>query len=35
MEKRKFTKEQFGQRHHGGYLGQKARSPHAGSTASI
>jgi arabinose-5-phosphate isomerase len=33
MEKRKFTKEQFGQRHHGGYLGQKARSPHAGPTS--
>ena len=33
MEKRKFTKEQYGQRHHGGYLGQKARSPHAGPTS--
>jgi arabinose-5-phosphate isomerase len=33
MEKRKFTKEQFGQRHHGGYLGQKARSPHTGPTS--
>jgi arabinose-5-phosphate isomerase len=33
MEKRKFTKEQFSQRHHGGYLGQKARSPHAGPTS--
>jgi arabinose-5-phosphate isomerase len=30
MEKRKFSKEQFGLRHHGGYLGQKARLPHAG-----
>ena len=29
MEKRKFSKEQFGLRHHGGYLGQKARQPHA------
>lgn len=28
MEKRKFSKEQFGLRHHGGYLGQKARQPH-------
>lgn len=28
MEKKKFTKEQFGMRHHGGYLGQKARMPH-------
>jgi arabinose-5-phosphate isomerase len=33
MEKRKFTKEQYGHRHHGGYLGQKARSPHAGPTS--
>jgi len=33
MEKRKFTKEQFGHRHHGGYLGQKARLPHAGPTS--
>ncbi len=30
MEKRKFSKEQFGLRHHGGYLGQKARQPHTG-----
>jgi arabinose-5-phosphate isomerase len=28
MEKRKFSKEQFGLRHHGGYLGQKARMLH-------
>ncbi|HMA64887.1 MAG TPA: SIS domain-containing protein [Chitinispirillaceae bacterium] len=26
MERKKFTKEQYGLRHHGGYLGQKARS---------
>ncbi|MDG5815109.1 SIS domain-containing protein [Chitinispirillales bacterium ANBcel5] len=25
MEKKKFTKEQYGLRHHGGYLGQKAK----------
>jgi arabinose-5-phosphate isomerase len=25
MEKRNFTREQFGLRHHGGYLGQKAK----------
>ncbi len=31
MEKRKFSKEQFGLRHHGGYLGQKARLPHPGA----
>ncbi|HMD68143.1 MAG TPA: hypothetical protein VKF42_04625, partial [Chitinivibrionales bacterium] len=31
MEKRKFSKEQFGLRHHGGYLGQKARLPHLGA----
>jgi arabinose-5-phosphate isomerase len=24
LQKRKFTKEQFGLRHHGGYLGRKA-----------
>jgi arabinose-5-phosphate isomerase len=28
MEKKKFSKDQFGMRHHGGYLGQKARTPH-------
>jgi arabinose-5-phosphate isomerase len=33
MDKRKFTKEQYGQRHHGGYLGQKARLSHAGPTS--
>jgi arabinose-5-phosphate isomerase len=33
MEKRNFSKEQFGLRHHGGYLGQKARQPHAGPTS--
>jgi arabinose-5-phosphate isomerase len=33
MDKRKFTKEQYGQRHHGGYLGQKARQSHAGPTS--
>jgi arabinose-5-phosphate isomerase len=33
MDKRKFTKEQYGHRHHGGYLGQKARAPHAGPTS--
>ena len=26
MERKKFTREQYGLRHHGGYLGQKARS---------
>ncbi len=33
MDKKKFTKEQYGSRHHGGYLGQKARSPHTGPTS--
>ena len=33
MEKRKFSKDQFGLRHHGGYLGQKARQPHSGPTS--
>ncbi len=33
MEKKKLTREEFGLRHHGGYLGQKARQPHAGPTS--
>jgi arabinose-5-phosphate isomerase len=33
MEKRKFTKAQYGHRHHGGYLGQKARASHTGPTS--
>ncbi len=32
MEKKKLTREEFGLRHHGGYLGQKARHPHIGPT---
>jgi arabinose-5-phosphate isomerase len=34
MEKRNFSKEHFGLRHHGGYLGQKARQPHTGPTSA-
>jgi arabinose-5-phosphate isomerase len=33
MEKKRFTKYKFGLRHHGGYLGQKARQPHPGPTS--
>lgn len=31
MEKRQFNKEQYGLRHHGGYLGQKSRQPVVGN----
>lgn len=32
MEKKKFSKEQYGLRHHGGYLGQKARKTVTGNS---
>jgi arabinose-5-phosphate isomerase len=34
MEKRGFLREEYGHRHHGGYLGQKARLPHVNNSSA-
>ncbi|HEX3020237.1 MAG TPA: SIS domain-containing protein [Chitinispirillaceae bacterium] len=35
MEKKQFSKDQYGLRHHGGYLGQKSRQPLIDSTDKL